>query len=92
MYRSEVNILMKRMTRDALHYLIKHIEIVSSVLSNHAQTMNLKRNIRLKSEAVSQERTFLDKYVTNTKDRGTIGIIIRVRVISITESALRKFD
>ncbi len=45
--------------------------------------MNLKRNIRWKSEAVSQERTFLDKYVTKTNNRGTNGIIIRLRIINI---------
>jgi hypothetical protein len=32
MYGSEVDVLMKRMTGDALHYLIEHVEIVSSVL------------------------------------------------------------
>jgi hypothetical protein len=48
-----------------------------------ADGISIKRNFRWKSEAVSQERTFLDKYVTNTNDRGTIGIISRMRIISI---------
>jgi hypothetical protein len=83
MYCSEVDDSMKRMTRDKLHYLIEHIEIVSSVLCNYTQTMNLKRNFRWKSKAVSQERTFLDNHVVNPMDRKTIVIIIVLRIIGV---------
>ena len=85
MYCSEVDDSMEPMTRDKLHYLIEHVEIVSSVLCNYTQTMNLKRNFRWKSKAVSQERTFLDKYVPDTNDRQTIIIIIVLRIISIVK-------
>ena len=50
--------------------------------------MNLKCNIRWKSEAVPQERTFLDKYVVNAMERNKIVIIIVVRIISIIKISL----
>ncbi len=45
----------------------------------------MKRNIRWKSEAVPQERTFLDNYVVNAMDRNKIVIIIVVRIIVVVK-------
>ena len=45
----------------------------------------MKRNIRWKSEAVPQERTFLDNYVVNAMDRNKIVIIIVVRIIGVVK-------
>ena len=47
--------------------------------------MNLKRNIMWKSEAVPQERTFLNNYVVNAMYRNNIVIIIVVRIISVVK-------
>ena len=50
--------------------------------------MNLKRNIKWKSDAVPQERTFLDNYVVNAMDRNKIVIIIVVRIIGVVKISI----
>ena len=50
--------------------------------------MNLKRNIRWKSEAVPQKRTFLDNGVVNAMDRNKIVILMVVRIICIVKISL----
>ncbi len=49
----------------------------------------MKRNIRWKSEAVPQERTFLDNYVVSTMDRNKIVIIIVVRIIGVVKISVK---
>jgi hypothetical protein len=45
----------------------------------------MKCYIRWKSEAVPQERTFLDNYIVNVMDRNKIVIIIVGRILGAVE-------